>query len=89
MIGIGLGGDYLVGYILLVEFFSRRYRGILLGVFSVVWIVGYVLVSIVGYYFIFENSEVWRWLLVSVVLFALLITLLRWGTLELLRWLLR
>lgn len=88
LIGIGLGGDYLVGYILLVEFFLCCYCGILLGVFSVVWIVGYVLVSIVGYYFIFENLEVWCWLLVLVVLFVLLIMLLCWGMLELLCWLL-
>ncbi|SPW56263.1 major facilitator superfamily protein [Escherichia coli] len=89
MIGIGLGGDYSVGHTLLAEFSPRRHRGILLGAFSVVWTVGYVLASIAGHHFISENPEAWRWLLASAALPALLITLLRWGTPESPRWLLR
>ncbi|MCV5132352.1 MFS transporter, partial [Escherichia coli] len=82
LIGIGLGGDYSVGHTLLAEFSPRRHRGILLGAFSVVWTVGYVLASIAGHHFISENPEAWRWLLASAALPALLITLLRWGTPE-------
>lgn len=78
LIGIGLGGDYSVGHTLLAEFSPRRHRGILLGAFSVVWTVGYVLASIAGHHFISENPEAWRWLLASAALPALLITLLRW-----------
>lgn len=89
LIGIGLGGDYSVGHTLLAEFSPRRHRGILLGAFSVVWTVGYVLASIAGHHFISENPEAWRWLLASAALPALLITLLRWGTPESPRWLLR
>ena len=89
MIGIGLGGDYSVGHTLLAEFSPRRHRGILLGAFSVVWTVGYVLASIAGHHFITESPEAWRWLLASAALPALLITLLRWGTPESPRWLLR
>lgn len=89
MIGIGLGGDYSVGHTLLAEFSPRRHRGILLGAFSVVWTVGYVLASIAGHHFISESPEAWRWLLASAALPALLITLLRWGTPESPRWLLR
>ncbi len=63
LIGIGLGGDYSVGHTLLAEFSPRRHRGILLGAFSVVWTVGYVLASIAGHHFISENPEAWRWLL--------------------------
>ncbi|KAA2015390.1 MFS transporter [Escherichia coli] len=55
LIGIGLGGDYSVGHTLLAEFSPRRHRGILLGAFSVVWTVGYVLASIAGHHFISEN----------------------------------
>ncbi|EGM7733686.1 MFS transporter [Escherichia albertii] len=62
LIGIGLGGDYSVGHTLLAEFSPRRHRGILLGAFSVVWTVGYVLASIAGHHFISENPEAWRWL---------------------------
>ncbi|EJE0742825.1 MFS transporter [Escherichia coli] len=63
LIGIGLGGDYSVGHTLLAEFSPRRHRGILLGAFSVVWTVGYVLASIAGHHFISESPEAWRWLL--------------------------
>ena len=57
LIGIGLGGDYSVGHTLLAEFSPRRHRGILLGAFSVVWTVGYVLASIAGHHFISENRH--------------------------------
>jgi MFS family permease len=61
----------------------------LLGAFSVVWTVGYVLASLAGHHFISENPDAWRWLLASSALPALLITLLRWGTPESPRWLMR
>ncbi|KAA0664222.1 MFS transporter [Escherichia coli] len=70
LIGIGLGGDYSVGHTLLAEFSPRRHRGILLGAFSVVWTVGYVLASIAGHHFISENPEAWRWLLASAAVLA-------------------
>lgn len=88
-IGIGLGGDYSVGHTLLAEFSPRRHRGILLGAFSVVWTIGYVLASLAGHHFITESPDAWRWLLASAALPALLITLLRWGMPESPRWLLR
>jgi MFS family permease len=65
LIGIGLGGDYSVGHTLLAEFAPRRHRGILLGAFSVVWTIGYVLASLAGHHFISENPDAWRWLLAS------------------------
>jgi MFS family permease len=89
LIGIGLGGDYSVGHTLLAEFAPRRYRGILLGAFSVVWTVGYVLASLAGHHFIPLSPDAWRWLLASAALPALCITLLRWGTPESPRWLMR
>lgn len=42
-----------------------------------------------GHHFISDSPEAWRWLLASAALPALLITLLRWGTPESPRWLLR
>ncbi|WP_407190271.1 MFS transporter [Citrobacter amalonaticus] len=89
LVGIGLGGDYSVGHTLLAEFSPRRHRGVLLGAFSVVWTIGYVLASVMGHHFISDSPEAWRWLLASAALPALLITLLRWGTPESPRWLLR
>ena len=57
LIGIGLGGDYSVGQAtLLAEFAPRRHRGILLGAFSVVWTIGYVLANLAGHHFISETG---------------------------------
>lgn len=89
LIGFGLGGDYSVGHTLLAEFAPRRYRGILLGAFSMVWTVGYVLASVVGHWLITVDGDAWRWLLGSAAFPAFFITLLRWGTPESPRWLMR
>ena len=89
LVGIGLGGDYSVGHTLLAEFAPRRHRGTLLGAFSVVWTVGYVIANLVGHYFADFSPDIWRWLLASATLPAAIITLLRWGTPESPRWLMR
>lgn len=89
LIGIGLGGDYSVGHTMLAEFAPRKYRGVLLGAFSVVWTLGYVLASLIGHLMVDSESDAWRWLLASAAFPALLITFLRWGTPESPRWLMR
>nr|WP_058913507.1 MFS transporter [Entomohabitans teleogrylli] len=89
LIGFGLGGDYSVGHTLLAEFSPKRYRGMLLGSFSVVWTVGYVLASVAGHAWLDSDPQAWRWLLASASLPALLITLMRVGTPESPRWLMR
>ncbi len=89
VMGFGLGGDYSVGHTLLAEFSPRKYRGVLLGAFSVVWTLGYVVAGVVGHQLIGMGPEAWRWLLASAALPALIITLLRRGTPESPRWLLR
>ncbi|MEX3020997.1 MFS transporter [Kluyvera sp. STS39-E] len=89
LIGFGLGGDYSVGHTLLAEFSPKRYRGMLLGAFSVVWTVGYVLASVAGHAWLNSSPEAWRWLLASAAFPALAITLLRMGTPESPRWLMR
>jgi Sugar (and other) transporter. len=61
----------------------------LLGAFSVVWTVGYVLASVAGHTWINSDPEAWRWLLASAAFPALAITLLRMGTPESPRWLMR
>lgn len=89
LVGIGLGGDYSVGHTMLAEFAPRRHRGVLLGAFSVVWTLGYVLANLIGHYFAASTPDIWRWLLASAALPACIITLLRWGTPESPRWLMR
>lgn len=89
LIGIGLGGDYSVGHTMLAELAPRRHRGVLLGAFSVVWTVGYVLANLIGHNFAESSPDIWRWLLASAALPAGIIMLLRWGTPESPRWLMR
>ena len=89
LIGIGLGGDYSVGHTMLAEFAPRKHRGVLLGAFSVVWTLGYVLASLIGHLMVDSGPDAWRWLLASAAFPALLITFLRWGTPESPRWLMR
>ncbi|MEE3897111.1 MFS transporter [Priestia megaterium] len=87
LIGIGLGGDYSVGHTMLAEFSPRKYRGVLLGSFSVIWTFGYVASSIIGFYLLKMGPDAWKWMLVSSAIPALIILILRIGTPESPRWL--
>ncbi|MCW6030763.1 MFS transporter [Pantoea sp. JK] len=89
LIGFGLGGDFAVGHTILAEFAPRKHRGVLLGAFSVLWTVGYVAASFAGHLALNAHADGWRWLLASSALPALAILLLRIGTPESPRWLLR
>ncbi len=89
LIGFGLGGDFAVGHTILAEFAPRKHRGVLLGAFSVLWTVGYVASSFFGHLALQASPEGWRWLLASAALPAFAILLLRIGTPESPRWLLR
>lgn len=87
LIGFGIGGDYSVGVTLLAEFVPTKGRGVLLGCLGAVWTVGYVAVNIIGFYLTGPDS--WRWLLASACIPALIVLLLRIGTPESPRWLIR
>lgn len=87
VIGFALGGDYAVGSTLLAEFAPRKYRGFLLGSLNVLWTVGYVVASFVGYYLENSGSEAWRWMLVTSAIPAIIVLILRIGTPESPRWL--
>ncbi|PKH20888.1 MFS transporter [Enterobacterales bacterium CwR94] len=89
LVGIGLGGDFSVGHTLLAEFAPRRHRGVMLGAFSVLWTVGYVIGSFAGHFATEASPEAWRWLLASAAVPAFIILLLRIGTPESPRWLMR
>lgn len=87
LIGIGLGGDYAVGSTLLAEFAPKKYRGFLLASLCVVWTVGYVASSVVGFYLEKLGPDSWRWMLASAAIPAFIVLILRIGTPESPRWL--
>lgn len=89
LIGFGLGGDFSVGHTMLAEFSPRKHRGVLLGAFSVLWTVGYVAASFAGHFISDLGPDAWRWLLASSAIPAVIILLLRIGTPESPRWLMR
>lgn len=87
LIGIGMGGDFAVGHTFLAEFSPRRHRGALLGSFSAIWTMGYVIASVLGIYYADVTPDAWRWLLASAGVPALLVLVARIGTPESPRWL--
>lgn len=87
IIGFGLGGDYSVGHTMLAEFSPKKHRGVLLGSFSLIWTIGYVAASVIGYFMADAGDGIWKWMLMSSSIPALLILLLRIGTPESPRWL--
>lgn len=89
LIGIALGGDYAVGSTLLAEFAPRKYRGLLLSSLNVLWTIGYVLSNVVGYYLGKMGPDSWRWMLVSAVVPAVIVLVMRIGTPESPRWLVK
>lgn len=89
IIGIGLGGDFSVGHALLSEYSPKKHRGVLLSSFSVVWTVGYVAATFVGYWLskIMPADIAWKWMLASSAIPAAIIMIARIGTPESARWL--
>ncbi len=87
LIGIGMGGDFAVGHTFLAEFSPRKHRGTLLGSFSVIWTIGYVVASVLGIYYADASPDAWRWLLASAGVPALAVLVARLGTPESPRWL--
>lgn len=91
IIGIGLGGDFSVGHALLSEYSPKKHRGILLSSFSVIWTIGYVAASFVGYWLSINISPnvAWQWMLASSAIPAGFIMIARIGTPESVRWLMQ
>ncbi|MFM0556648.1 MFS transporter [Paraburkholderia sediminicola] len=87
LIGFGMGGDFAVGHAILAEFSPRKHRGTLLGSFSVVWTIGYVVANVLGMHYADASPDAWRWLLASAGVPALIVLVLRMGTPESPRWL--
>ena len=79
ILGIGIGGDYAVGLTLLAEFLPQKHRGVVLGLFSPVWTIGYIIASMTGGYFVGSNAEAINLQLSLPAIPALLILILRLG----------
>jgi putative MFS transporter len=88
LIGMAVGADYPIATSLLAEFSPRKWRGPLLGAFVCMWFVGAAVAYLVGQWLL-SYDEGWRWMLASAALPALVIVLLRLGTPESPRWLLK
>jgi putative MFS transporter len=88
-IGMAVGADYPIATSLLAEFTPRRHRGPLLGGLIVMWFVGATAAYFVGDLLLKLGPDAWRWMLASPALPAVIIVLLRLGTPESPRWLLK
>lgn len=88
LIGMAVGADYPIATSLLAEFSPRKWRGPLLGAFVTMWFVGAAVAYIVGEALL-HTHDGWRWMLASAALPATIIVLLRLGTPESPRWLLK
>lgn len=86
--GIAIGIDYAIGPSLLSEMLPRRYRGTLLACLNATYTLGFVVAFVVGFALRSAlGSGSWRWMLVSSVVPAVVILLLRLGSPESPRWL--
>jgi MFS transporter, putative metabolite transport protein len=89
VVGIAIGIDYAVGPTYLAEFAPRRSRGRLLGSLVGMWTIGYsasLLVGVVGAHW---GHGAWRWVLASSAIPAVIVMVLRIGSPESPRWLVR
>ena len=77
--GIGFGGEWAVGAVLVAELVRPESRGRALGVIQSAWAAGWAL-AVVAYTIVFSlapEQEAWRWLMVLGALPALLILYIR------------
>jgi putative MFS transporter len=88
LIGMAVGADYPIATSLLAEFSPRKGRGPLLGAYVCMWFVGAAVAYIVGDVLL-NVHDGWRWMLASAAVPAFVIVLLRLGTPESPRWLLK
>ncbi|KPV43114.1 MFS transporter [Alicyclobacillus ferrooxydans] len=89
IMGFAVGADYALGPALLAEFVPRKQRGPILASLNAVWTVGYVVSMIIGYGLQGAGPGAWRWMLASSAVPAIIVLLLRLGTPESPRWLIR
>ncbi|MCX2684683.1 MFS transporter [Pseudomonas sp. DCB_AW] len=90
LIGIGVGIEYPVATAFLVEFLPKRYRGPRLAGLTICWFAGAAVAYITGEAILqSQHPEAWRIALASSTIIALLLFVIRLGTPESARWLLK
>jgi MFS transporter, putative metabolite transport protein len=89
VVGIAIGVDYAVGPTYLAEFAPRRSRGRLLGSLAGMWAIGYSASLAVGVIGAHWGHGAWRWVLASSAIPAVVVLVLRIGSPESPRWLVR
>lgn len=88
LLGIGLGADYPIAGPYVSEFMPRKSRGSMVGAINAFWYVGYAVSFIIGYLMIiWGGPDVWRWMLASPGIVALIWLIARWFMPESPRWL--
>lgn len=90
ILGIAVGADYPIATSLLAEFTPKKYRGPFLGALNAIWFVGAAVAYIVGdIIFRYGGDDAWRWMLASAALPTFCFVVMRRGTPESPRWLMK
>lgn len=88
LMGFAISAEYATGGTLLSESLPKKQRGTILACLNAMWTVGFVFSVIVSYTLLsFGGEEVWRWMLVSSAVPALILLVLRLSSFESPRWL--
>jgi putative MFS transporter len=87
--GIAIGADFAIAATIASEFTPQKSRGPLLVVMITMWSVGAATAYAVGWAMLSLGPDAWRWMLASSAVPAALIVLMRIGTPESPRWLLK
>jgi len=86
-LGLAVGADYPIASSLLAEFSPRKQRGLLLGIFTGMWWVGFTAAYAVGALLVSSGPDAWRWLLASSAVPAAILLIARLDCPESPRWL--
>lgn len=87
VIGLAIGADYPIATAIATEYLPRKTRGPVLTGLVVAWWIGYGISFVVGYLMNSLGGDVWRWMLMTGAVPALVFLLLRIGVPESPRWL--
>ena len=88
LIGLAIGADYPISTSLLAEFTPTKYRGLMMGIVMVIWYVGAIASTFVGY-FLLSLPNGWSWMLGSAAIPALILIIGRFDAPESPRWLMK